>query len=53
MKTIYVQKETLPEAFEEALIRTWYEGSELKTEYDHPGDLPSKDVTDDSYRRSF
>jgi len=45
MKTIFVQKETLPEAFEEAIVRTWREGSEFKTEYDHEGDLASKDVT--------
>jgi len=45
MKTIFVQKETLAEAFEEAVVRTWHEGDEFKTEYDHEGDPASKDVT--------
>lgn len=42
---IYVERETLPQAWEEAVIRTWKEGIQLKTEYDKPDDPPSRDAT--------
>ncbi len=42
---ILVEKETLPQAWEEAVIRTWKEGALLKTEYDKPEDPPSRDCT--------
>ena len=42
---ILVEKETLPEAWEESVLRTWREGVSVKTEYDKPEDPPSKDVT--------
>jgi thymidylate synthase len=42
---ILAEAETLPEAWEKAVIRTWSEGIEVKTEYDKPGDPPSKEST--------
>jgi len=47
MKTIHVVEETLPEAWEKAVIRTWNEGAAFPTEYDQKerDDPPSKDVT--------
>lgn len=42
---ILVEKDTLPQAWEEAVIRTWQEGLRLKTEYDKPRDPPSRDAT--------
>jgi len=45
MKTILVERDTLPEAWEESVIRCWNEGDRFKTQYDKPGDLESRDVT--------
>jgi thymidylate synthase len=45
MKTIFIEKNTLPEAWEEGVKRCWAEGTEFKTQYDRPGDPPSKDST--------
>ncbi len=42
---IQVVADNLPEAWEEAVIRTWNEGAAIKTQYDKPGDPPSRDVT--------
>jgi thymidylate synthase len=42
---ICVEKQTLPEAWEDAVIRTWRQGALLKTEYDKAQDPPSKDCT--------
>ncbi len=42
---ILVEKDTLPQAWEESVIRTWREGLRIKTEYDKPDDPPSRDVT--------
>jgi len=42
---ILVEKDTLPAAWEESVIRTWNEGLPIRTEYDKPEDPPSKDVT--------
>ena len=46
MKTIHVVEETLPRAFERAVVRCWEEGEPFPTEYDNKerGDPPSKDV---------
>jgi len=40
-----VEGKTLPEAWEKAVLATWSEGLDIKTEYDKPGDPPSKDCT--------
>lgn len=40
-----VEGDTLPEAWEKAVMATWKEGLDIKTEYDKPSDPPSKDST--------
>jgi thymidylate synthase len=35
----------LPEAWEKAVLAVWDNGIEIKTQYDRPGDPPSKDAT--------
>ena len=40
-----IEGKTLPEAWEKAVIETWEKGVDIKTEYDKPGDPPSKDCT--------
>ncbi|HAM38712.1 MAG: hypothetical protein A2474_02160 [Elusimicrobia bacterium RIFOXYC2_FULL_34_12] len=40
-----VEGETLPEVWEKAILKTWNEGAQVKTEYDKPGDSPSRDCT--------
>ena len=42
---IKVEGATLPEAWEKAVIATWKDGLDIKTEYDKPGDPHSKDCT--------
>jgi len=40
-----VSGETIPEAWEKAVLAVYDEGVEIKTEYDKPGDPPSLDAT--------
>ncbi len=40
-----VEGDTLPETWEKAVLATWNEGLDIKTEYDKPSDPPSKDST--------
>ncbi len=42
---ITVNAKTLPEVWEKAVIKTWEQGLQIKTEYDKPADPPSRDVT--------
>jgi thymidylate synthase len=42
---IYIKAQTLPEAWEESVIKTWQQGVLVKTEYDKPHDPPSRDCT--------
>ncbi len=44
MKSIHVTERLLPFAWQEAVIRCWYDGSRFRTEYDKPGDPESRDV---------
>lgn len=44
MKTLHVTERLLPFAWQEAVIRCWYDGSRFRTEYDKPGDPESRDV---------
>lgn len=37
--------ENIPEAWEKACLLTWQKGIEIATEYDKPGDPPSRDAT--------
>ena len=43
--TLAVSGHTLPEAWEKAVLACWHEGVPIKTEYDKPGDPPSRDCT--------
>jgi len=43
--TITVQAKTLAEAWEKSMIELYENGVEIKTQYDKPGDPPSKDST--------
>lgn len=45
MSYIYVEQDTLPEAWEEAVLRCWNEGEQIRTEYDRPDDPASRDCT--------
>jgi thymidylate synthase len=40
-----VHGRTLPEAWEKAVLECWRSGALIKTEYDKPGDPPSRDCT--------
>ncbi len=37
--------ETIPEAWEKAVLKAWYKGIDIKTEYDKAGEEPSKDCS--------
>ncbi len=45
MKSIHIVERTLPMAWERAVIACWEQGEPFPTEYDKPGDPPSRDVT--------
>ncbi len=45
MKSIHIVEETLPVAWEKAVIACWQTGESFPTEYDQPGDPNSRDVT--------
>jgi thymidylate synthase len=40
-----VVRDTLPEAWEEAVVRCWNEGERIRTEYDKPDDPESRDCS--------
>lgn len=42
---INVKGKNIPEAWEKAVIAAWERGTDVRTEYDKKGDLPSKDCT--------
>jgi len=42
---ISITADCLPEAWEKAVLAVWNEGCEVRTQYDKPGDPPSKDAT--------
>jgi len=42
---ISVSADCLPEAWETAVLAVWDKGLDLRTQYDRPGDRPSKDAT--------
>jgi thymidylate synthase len=37
--------ETIPQAYERAIKEVWEKGASIRTEYDRPGDPPSRDAT--------
>jgi len=45
MKSIHIVEQSLPMAWERALVTCWEEGGNFPTEYDRPGDPNSRDVT--------
>ncbi|MBM4082083.1 MAG: hypothetical protein FJ278_20420, partial [Planctomycetes bacterium] len=45
MSHIFVQAETLPEAWEKAVVECWENGARARTEYDKPTDPESRDCT--------
>jgi len=45
MKSIHVTAESLPLAWEQAVLECWSQGESFPTEYDKPGDPNSRDVT--------
>ena len=45
MKSIHVVHESLPLAWEQAVVACWEQGESFRTEYDRPGDPASKDVS--------
>lgn len=42
---LFVSGKTLPEAWEKAVLECWEKGASVRTEYDKPGDPPSRDCT--------
>jgi thymidylate synthase len=42
---ISVAADSLPEAWEKTMLAVWDKGLEIKTQYDKPGDPPSRDAT--------
>jgi thymidylate synthase len=45
MPVLKIEEDTLPLAWEKAVLATWQNGRDIKTEYDKKGDSPSKDCT--------
>ncbi|NLO74156.1 MAG: hypothetical protein GX100_08655 [candidate division WS1 bacterium] len=45
LPVVYLTTHTLPEGWERAVIAAWEQGREIPTQYDRPGDPPSRDVT--------
>ena len=43
--TINVNASCLPQAWEKAVVAVWEQGLTIRTQYDKPGDPPSKDAT--------
>jgi len=45
MKSIHIVEASVPFAWEKAVIACWQHGESFPTEYDRPGDPPSRDVS--------
>ena len=45
MKTIFIQQETVADAWANAVLEVFFFGENIKTEYDGPNDFPSRDVS--------
>lgn len=43
LPVVQVTAKTLPEAWEQAVLQTWEQGARIATQYDKPGDPPSRD----------
>jgi len=44
LPVVHIAARTLPEAWENAVVTTWNEGAQIATQYDKPGDPPSRDA---------
>ena len=44
LPVVQVVADTLPEAWERAVVATWEQGAPVATQYDQPGDPPSRDA---------
>jgi thymidylate synthase len=44
LPVVYVAARTLPEGWERAVVETWERGAQIRTQYDKPGDPPSRDA---------
>lgn len=44
LPVVHVVADTLPEAWERAVVETWEKGAPIATQYDQPGDPPSRDA---------
>ncbi len=44
LPVVQVTARTLPEAWEEAVVRTWESGARIRTQYDRPSDPESRDA---------
>lgn len=44
LPVVHVEAETLPEAWERAVVETWEKGATIATQYDRPEDPPSRDA---------
>lgn len=44
LPVITIEADTLPEAWERAVLETWERGAPIATQYDQPGDPPSRDA---------
>jgi len=42
---VHIEAETLAEGWEKAVVAAWEEGAEIATQYDQPGDPPSRDIS--------
>ncbi|MBN1788012.1 MAG: hypothetical protein JW806_06415 [Sedimentisphaerales bacterium] len=42
---IHIEADCLPQAWEAAVLAVWDNGTKIKTQYDKPGDPPSRDAT--------
>jgi len=45
LPAIHLTADNLPEGWERAVVATWERGSQIATQYDRPGDPPSRDAT--------
>jgi thymidylate synthase len=45
LPTIHIESPTLAEGWEKAVLATWERGARIPTQYDRPGDPPSRDAT--------
>ncbi len=43
LPVVHITAQSLPEAWEKAVVETWDRGAQIATQYDKPGDPPSRD----------